>query len=58
MMPLEITRCLRVLGGEMGPPPPPVRHGPGRVVAVDTPWLNGQACHSCDRRHLIPASGC
>jgi hypothetical protein len=56
-MPLEITRCLRVPGAELAPPPP-VRHGPGRVMAVDTPWPNGQACHSCGRRRLVPASGC
>jgi hypothetical protein len=36
LMPLEITRCLRVPGAELAPPPP-VRRGPGRVVAVDTP---------------------
>jgi hypothetical protein len=41
-MPLEITRCLHVLGAELVPPPPPVRRGPGRVVVVDTPWPNGQ----------------
>jgi hypothetical protein len=35
-MPLEITRCLHVLGAELVPPPP-VRSGPGRVVAIDTP---------------------
>jgi hypothetical protein len=57
-MPLEITRCLHVPGAELAPPPPPVRHGPDRVVAVDTPWPNDQACHSCDRRRLVPASGC
>jgi hypothetical protein len=43
-MPLEITRCLRVLGAELAPPP--VQRGPSHVVAVDTPWPNGQACHS------------
>jgi hypothetical protein len=52
-MPLEITRCLRVLGAELAPPPPPVRRGPGRVVAVDTPWPNGRACHNCGRRRLM-----
>jgi hypothetical protein len=54
-MPLEITRCLRVSGVELTPPP--MRRGPDRVVAIDTPWPNGQACYSCDRRHLVPASG-
>jgi hypothetical protein len=53
-MPLEITRCLRVPGAE--PAPPPVRRGPGRVVAVDTPWSNDQACHSCGRRRFVPAA--
>jgi hypothetical protein len=57
-MPLEITRCLRVPGAELTSPPPPVRHGPGCVEAVDTPWPNGQTCHSCGRRHLVPASDC
>jgi hypothetical protein len=57
-MPLEITRCLRVPGAELAPPPPLVRRGFGRVIAVDTPWPNGQACHSCGRRRLVPASGC
>jgi hypothetical protein len=52
-MPLEITRCLRVPGAELVPPPPPVRRGPGRVVAVDTPWPNDQACHSCGRHRLV-----
>jgi hypothetical protein len=56
-MPLEITRCLRVLGAELAPPPL-VRRGPGHVVAVDTAWPNGQACHSCGRRRLVSASGC
>jgi hypothetical protein len=51
-------RCLHVLGAELAPPPPPVRRGSGRVMAVDTPWPNGQACHSCGRRRLVPASGC
>jgi hypothetical protein len=46
-MPLEITRCLCVPGAELAPPPPPVQRGPDRVVAIDTPWPNGQACHSC-----------
>jgi hypothetical protein len=55
-MPLEITRCLHVSGAELAPPP--VRHGPGHVMAVDTPWPNGQACHSCGRRRLVPASDC
>jgi hypothetical protein len=55
-MSLEITRCLRVPGAE--PAPPPVRHGPDCVVTVDTPWPNGQACHSCGRRRLVPASSC
>jgi hypothetical protein len=50
-MPLEITRSLRVPGAELAPPP--VRRGPGRVVAVDTPWPNGQACHNCGRRCLV-----
>jgi hypothetical protein len=49
---LEITRCLRVTGAELAPPT--VRRGPGRVMAVDTPWSNGQACHSCGRRRLVP----
>jgi hypothetical protein len=57
-MPLEITRCLRVPGAEPAPPPPPVRCGSGRIVTVDTPWPNDQACHSCGRRHLVSASGC
>jgi hypothetical protein len=57
-MPLEITRCLRVPGAELAPPPPPVRRGPDHIVAVDTPWPNGQACHSCGRRRLVSASGC
>jgi hypothetical protein len=39
---LEITQCLCVPGAEPAPPPPPVRRGPGHVVAIDTPWLNGQ----------------
>jgi hypothetical protein len=56
-MPLEITHCLRVPRAELAPPPP-VRHGHDRVVAVDTPWPNGQACHSCDRRHLVSAYSC
>jgi hypothetical protein len=30
-MPLEITRCLHVLGAELAPPPPPVQRGPGTV---------------------------
>jgi hypothetical protein len=51
------TRCLHVPGAELAPPPP-VRRGPGRVVAVDTPWPNGQVCHSCGRHRLVPASGC
>jgi hypothetical protein len=58
LMPLEITRCLHVPGAELAPPTRPVRRGPGRVMAVDTPWPNGQACHSCGSRHLVPASGC
>jgi hypothetical protein len=49
-MPLEITRCLHAPGAELTPPPPPVRRGPGHVMAVDTPWPNGQVCHSCGRR--------
>jgi hypothetical protein len=57
-MPLEISRCLRVPGAELAPPPPHVQRGPGHVVAVDTPWPNDQACHSCGRRRLVPASGC
>jgi hypothetical protein len=57
-MPLEITRCFRVLGAEQDPPPPPVRRGPGRVVVVDTPWPKGQACHSYNRCHLVLTSGC
>jgi hypothetical protein len=57
-MPLEITRCLRVSGAKLAPPPPPVRRGPGRIMAVDTPWPNGQACHSYGRHRLVPASGC
>jgi hypothetical protein len=57
-MPLEITQCLCVPGAELAPPPPRVRCGPGRVMAVDTPWPNGQACHNCGRRYLMPASGC
>jgi hypothetical protein len=56
-MPLEITRCLHVPGADLAPAPP-VRRGRGRVVAVDTTWSNGQACHSCDRRRLMAASGC
>jgi hypothetical protein len=56
-MPLEITRCLRVSGAELAPPLP-VQRGPGHVVAIDTLWPNGQACHSCGRRCLVPASGC
>jgi hypothetical protein len=28
------------------------------VVAINTPWPNGQACHSCGRRRLVQASGC
>jgi hypothetical protein len=59
-MPLEITRCLRVPGAELAPPPP-VRHGPGCVVAVDTPWPNDQACHGCGERYprhvLAPPPG-
>jgi hypothetical protein len=55
-MPLEITRCLRVPRAELAPPPPPVRRGPAHVVAVDTPWPNGQACHSCGRRRLVSAA--
>jgi hypothetical protein len=35
-MPLEITRCLCVPGAELAPPPPPVRRGPRRVMAIDT----------------------
>jgi hypothetical protein len=54
-MPLEVARCLRVPGAELAPPPPPVRCGPGRVVAVDSPWPNGQPCRSCGRRRLVPA---
>jgi hypothetical protein len=57
-MPLEITRCLRVPGAELAPPPPPVRRGHNRVMAVDTPWPNGQACHICGKRRLVSASGC
>jgi hypothetical protein len=38
-MPLEITQCLRVPGAELTPPPP-VRRGSGRVVVVDTKYLN------------------
>jgi hypothetical protein len=58
-MPLEITRCLREPGAEIAPPlPRPVRRGPTRVLTVDTTWPNGQACHSCGRRHLMPAFGC
>jgi hypothetical protein len=53
LMPLEITRCLRVTGAELAPPPPPVRCEPGRVMTIDTPWPNGQACHSGSRRHLV-----
>jgi hypothetical protein len=53
---LEITRCLHVPGAELAPPP--VRRGPGRVMAVDTPWPNGQPFHNCGRRRLVPASGC
>jgi hypothetical protein len=52
-MPLEITQCLRVSGAELAPPPPPVHRGLGRVVAVDTPWPNGQVYHNCGRRTLI-----
>jgi hypothetical protein len=51
------SRCLRVPGAELAPPPP-MRCGLGRVMAVDTPWPNGQACHSCGKRHLMSASGC
>jgi hypothetical protein len=54
-MPLDITRYLHVPGAEVAPPPPPVRRGPSRVIAVDTSWPNGQACHSCGRRRLVPA---
>jgi hypothetical protein len=56
-MPLEITRYLHVSGAELSPPPP-VRRGAGRVMVVDTPWPNGQACHSCGRRRLVSASDC
>jgi hypothetical protein len=55
---LEISRCLRVLEAELPTPPPPVRRCPGHVVAVDIPWPSGQACHSCDNRHLVSASCC
>jgi hypothetical protein len=41
---LEITRYLHVPGAELAPPSPPVQCGPGHVVAIDTPWPNGQAC--------------
>jgi hypothetical protein len=54
LMPPEVARCLRVPGVELTPPLPG-RRGPGRVVAVDTPWPSGQACHSCGRRRLVPA---
>jgi hypothetical protein len=57
-VPLEVARCLRVLGAELPPPPPPVRRWPGRAVAVDIPWPSGQACHSCDSRYLVSASCC
>jgi hypothetical protein len=59
-VPLEIARCLHVLGAEPPPPPPslPVRRWPGHVVAVGSPWPSGQACHSCDNRRLVPASCC
>jgi hypothetical protein len=55
-MPLEITRCLHVPGAELAPPL--VRRGLGRVVAVDTHWPIGQACHSCGIRRLVSAYGC
>jgi hypothetical protein len=55
-MPLEITRCLHVPGAELAPPL--VRRGLGRVVAVDTHWPIGQACHSCGIRCLVSAYGC
>jgi hypothetical protein len=54
-IPLEVARCLRVPGVELAPPPPLVRCGPGRVVAVDSPWPNGQPGRSCGRRRLVPA---
>jgi hypothetical protein len=53
---LEIAQCLPVLGAELPPPPPPMRHWPDRIVAVSSPWPSGQACHSCDSRRLVPAS--
>jgi hypothetical protein len=58
LMPLEIIRYLHMPGAELTPPPLPMRRGPGHIVAVDTPWPNSQACHSCGRRRLMPASGC
>jgi hypothetical protein len=36
-VPLEIARCLHVLGAEPHPPPPPVRRWPGHVVASTVP---------------------
>jgi hypothetical protein len=57
-VPLEVAQCLRVLGAELPPSPPPVRRWPGRVMAADIPWPSGQACHICDSRYLVPASRC
>jgi hypothetical protein len=57
-VPLDVARCLRVLGAELPPLPPPVRRWHGRVVAADIPWTSGEAFHSCDSRHLVSASCC
>jgi hypothetical protein len=35
LMLLELARRWHVLGVE--PPPPPLRHGPSRIMAVDNP---------------------
>jgi hypothetical protein len=44
-MPLEVARCLRVPGAEPVSPPPPMRCGPGRVVAVDSASTLGTSSH-------------
>jgi hypothetical protein len=57
-VPLEMARCLHVPGAGPPPPPPPLRRWPDHVVAADSPWPSGQACHSCDSRRFVSASCC
>jgi hypothetical protein len=37
---------------------PAMRRGSGRVMAVDNPWPNGQACHGCGWCPILTVSGC